>query len=360
MLNNVTLSFEKPLPSYAQLEQALRSAIVARRLAPGSQLPEERELARQFSVSRGTLRRALGQLEEAGLLVRRQGHGTFVAEPEKLPAVPIAVMIEGDPMRAAKGFPGEVFQALTQAASQHGVELLLRSSLSQRTALEPGAFIFIFPTDKEPLRQLVAQGRAVVSVDYVIDEPGVDSIVFDNVTIAREITRHLLSLGHRRIGYLEPRVEMDTHFVTETNSPLRLQGMREALREAPGAEEWIRALTLDEREIARDLPALLQTDPRPTAFLAFDETSANGIWLAAQKMGLRVPEDLSIACLRLLDRPPRAGVDWSGYGVTLADLGRMAVERALERIQTREKHGLHIFTQHSWCPGATCAPVNGK
>ena len=112
MLNTINLSFEKPLPSYLQLEQALRAAIVARQLAPGSQLPEERELARKFAVSRGTLRRALGQLQEAGLLIRKQGHGTFVAEPEMLPAVPIAVMLEGDPTRASRGFPGLLFRAL--------------------------------------------------------------------------------------------------------------------------------------------------------------------------------------------------------------------------------------------------------
>ncbi|HTL52162.1 MAG TPA: winged helix-turn-helix domain-containing protein, partial [Planctomycetota bacterium] len=59
----VPLEFEKPQPSYAQLEQALRDAIIARKLPPGSRLPEERALAKQFSVSRGTVRRALAQLE---------------------------------------------------------------------------------------------------------------------------------------------------------------------------------------------------------------------------------------------------------------------------------------------------------
>jgi GntR family transcriptional regulator, transcriptional repressor for pyruvate dehydrogenase complex len=49
-------------------------------LRPGDQLPAERDLAGQFGVSRPTLRQALGELEATGLLVARQGGGTFVAD----------------------------------------------------------------------------------------------------------------------------------------------------------------------------------------------------------------------------------------------------------------------------------------
>lgn len=49
-------------------------------LAPGDKLPPERELAQRFNVSRPSLREAIHILESRGLLVRRQGGGTFVAE----------------------------------------------------------------------------------------------------------------------------------------------------------------------------------------------------------------------------------------------------------------------------------------
>lgn len=49
------------------------------RLTPGQQLPTEQQLIDNFNVSRGTVRRAVQQLVEEGLLVRRQGKGTFVA-----------------------------------------------------------------------------------------------------------------------------------------------------------------------------------------------------------------------------------------------------------------------------------------
>jgi GntR family transcriptional regulator len=61
----------------AQVEQALASRIES--MALGAQLPPEPELARELGVSRATLRDALRTFAERGILVRRQGVGTFVA-----------------------------------------------------------------------------------------------------------------------------------------------------------------------------------------------------------------------------------------------------------------------------------------
>jgi len=67
------------LPLYQQLQRGLRHAIETNILAPDQALPPERDLAQGFAVSRITIRKALEGLVEEGLLVRRQGSGTFVA-----------------------------------------------------------------------------------------------------------------------------------------------------------------------------------------------------------------------------------------------------------------------------------------
>jgi GntR family transcriptional regulator len=66
-------------PLYQQLQQVLREAIQGRVLAPDAALPPERDLAGEFRVSRITVRKALDGLVAEGLLLRRQGAGTFVA-----------------------------------------------------------------------------------------------------------------------------------------------------------------------------------------------------------------------------------------------------------------------------------------
>lgn len=72
------LSSELPLPLYLQLARHLRSLILGRKLAHRDALPSERELAERFAVSRVTVRKALRELSEEGLLEQIQGAGTFV------------------------------------------------------------------------------------------------------------------------------------------------------------------------------------------------------------------------------------------------------------------------------------------
>ncbi|GAB2944708.1 pyruvate dehydrogenase complex transcriptional repressor PdhR [Ewingella sp. S1.OA.A_B6] len=60
------------------IEQQLEFLILEGTLRPGEKLPPERELAKQFDVSRPSLREAIQSLEGKGLLLRRQGGGTFV------------------------------------------------------------------------------------------------------------------------------------------------------------------------------------------------------------------------------------------------------------------------------------------
>jgi GntR family transcriptional regulator len=66
-------------PLYQQLQRALRHAIESRIIAPDDALPPERDLAEELSVSRITIRKAIDGLVEEGLLIRKQGSGTFVS-----------------------------------------------------------------------------------------------------------------------------------------------------------------------------------------------------------------------------------------------------------------------------------------
>lgn len=69
-------------PLYAQVKDRLIRRLVDGTWQPGMNIPSEQELARQLSVSQGTVRKALDAMTAENLLVRRQGRGTFVAEPE--------------------------------------------------------------------------------------------------------------------------------------------------------------------------------------------------------------------------------------------------------------------------------------
>lgn len=69
-------------PLYLQIAESLLDRIESGELAPGDRLPAERELSELLGVNRMTLRQALEKLEFQGLITRRQGDGTFIAEPK--------------------------------------------------------------------------------------------------------------------------------------------------------------------------------------------------------------------------------------------------------------------------------------
>ena len=66
-------------PLYRQIKTLITQSLVSGEWRPGELIPSEIELASRFSVSQGTVRKAIGELADQNLLVRQQGKGTFVA-----------------------------------------------------------------------------------------------------------------------------------------------------------------------------------------------------------------------------------------------------------------------------------------
>ena len=121
-------------PLYQQLQRALRDAIEKGVIAPEDALPPERDLAEMLGVSRITVRKAIDELAEEGLLVRKQGSGTFVSNRVEKNFAKLTSFSED--MRARGRDPRSVW--LTKAAGTVTPEesLTLRSS--------PGTPVFRF------------------------------------------------------------------------------------------------------------------------------------------------------------------------------------------------------------------------
>jgi DNA-binding LacI/PurR family transcriptional regulator len=106
-------------------------------------------------------------------------------------------------------------------------------------------------------------------------------------------TQHLIDLGHHKIGYVSDLLENPFNFVSSRD---RYEGYRQALDEAgiPFRPEYHRQGEHGRKEARENTLRLLSLPDPPTAIFAASDTQATGVLEAAQEMGLRVPEDLSI------------------------------------------------------------------
>jgi GntR family phosphonate transport system transcriptional regulator len=69
------------LPLWREISQSLEKRIHSRELSPGDKLPTEQELSRHFMVNRHTVRRALSDLQDKGIVESSQGRGSYVRRP---------------------------------------------------------------------------------------------------------------------------------------------------------------------------------------------------------------------------------------------------------------------------------------
>ena len=78
------------VPIYRQLVQQVRREVMLGRLRPGDQLPSVKEVVDALSVNPNTVVKAFSELEHQGMVVRRQGVGTFVAAAPPLASLAVA------------------------------------------------------------------------------------------------------------------------------------------------------------------------------------------------------------------------------------------------------------------------------
>ncbi len=81
-VHRFTIDFKSNIPFYVQLMNIMNELIRDKTWKPSSQIPGELDLCEEYGISRTVVRQALRELEFSGIITRRKGKGTFVAEPK--------------------------------------------------------------------------------------------------------------------------------------------------------------------------------------------------------------------------------------------------------------------------------------
>jgi LacI family transcriptional regulator len=243
---------------------------------------------------------------------------------------------------------GHIVTSIAETLAQHGQNMLLDAgeavvrshvvrSLPRRDDVH-GAVLILPPEPRADLEALAARGYPFVVVDPRTAVPsGCVSISAAHFSGARAITRHLIELGHRKIGVITG----PPHWQTRDD---RVGGHLAALAEAG---------VLGDPDLMRDgEPAahtgvwaggqLLDLRPRPTAVVCFNDKVAVGVLEAAAARGLRVPSDLSVAGFDDIDVSRAATPRLTTVRQPLQEMGRTAVTMLMRQLDGHAHEALSI------------------
>jgi LacI family transcriptional regulator len=294
-----------------------------------------RVVNRHYGVAPGTLTRVQDAIDDLGY------ESSLVARSLRSRRTNVIGVLVAD----LEPFSAELLKGAGRAIKNTGYELVIYSGggqvedhvgwerryLSRVSGTLTDGIILVTPTVVQ-----VSDTGPIVAVDPHAGASDIPTIDSQNLEGAVAATEHLIGLGHRRIGFLGGRPDLES-------SRLRELGYRAALDTAgiPFDPDLIRigGFTLETAE--QPARALLGLVDRPTAIFAANDLSAIRTMAVAREMGLEIPGDLSVVGFdnipeSALTDPPLTTVDQSiqemGYQAV-----RMLVE-ILERPNGRSKH----------------------
>lgn len=332
------------------LADDLRRSILAGIWTPGSRLPTEQQLAAETGFSLTTIRRALDELVALDLVVRRQGSGTFVAEPALRTTDSRRTV--GLLLPSTSSYYPRVLQGVEEALRAAGASLRL-ATYSYDEAAEDGAIrhlldagvdgLVLVPTLDtlaDPVARVAELARLTVPVVLLerslvtaraADES--EHVCSDHEGGAYDAVTHLHRLGHTRIAVL-------TRVNAATQSGV-VRGARQALEDLGlEASLFFEATNVvwESDRAGGALAALRRM--RATAALVFGDREAALLEGAARRRGMQVPDDLALVSYddetADLAEVPLTAVSPAKYA-----LGRTAADVLLRRLREGDACPLH-------------------
>ncbi len=260
----------------------------------------------------------------------------------------------------ANPFWGAFVQEVEEAAMERGYQVLLgnggrdprREQRYAESLWAHGVRGVIFgssPLSLDYILRLVERGLHVIVFDRRLQDGDsvIDGISIDNMAGGHMATKHLLDLGHRRIGFISGPLR--------TSSRLeRLEGYRSALIDAGikhdaaliwAGESPTGAGDVEGAEIGRSgARALLSADSPPSGLVTINDMYALGAYAGAHDLGFRIPHDVSIIgfddiTMAAMINPPLTTVKQP-----IASMMRSAVGTLIERLEGSRTGPAHIVT----------------
>ena len=340
------ISPHSPKHIHVQIAEDLRNKIRDGFYKTNERLPPEIVLAESLGVSRGTIRQALQNLVEEGLLERIPGKGTFVTTPAAAIAgrlhrsrlvgmvVPsLRDKLSTDMIGGAEAALRQRGYSLVFCHSEHSVDIEKEQIQQLITQNVRGIILFPIasPEEAEMVHHLVSLGIAIVSIDRHIPGCFTPTVMSENYQGAYLATKHLLDLGHQRVACI-------SNLTPATSVSERIRGYEQAMRDANllpyapipllgkstlEADSTPPVLSAEELKFVEHM---LGVQKRPTGIFCINDFIAIGVMRYFLSKGVRIPEDIAIVGFDDSPFASFAPVPLTTVAQFGAEIGRQAAE----------------------------------
>lgn len=216
-------------------------------------------------------------------------------------------------------------------------------------------FTAVTQADRALLDELIRYRTPIVQVERWVPGLRADYVGIDNRAAGREVTAHIVALGHTEIAIIAGPE-------TSTASRERYRGFREGIRAAGlslrRTHVYVSELTREGGYRAAE--HLLAVRPRPTAVACGNDMIALGAIDAIIDRGLRIPADIGVAGFDDMPFASSRLIDLTTVRQPLQLLGSTAVETLLSRLESPTKAPVRIILPHKLVVRGSCGAVSPR
>jgi GntR family transcriptional regulator of arabinose operon len=333
-------------PKYRQIVESLRSNIAAGQYRNGGRLPSEAELVRRFGVSRMTVVKAMQQLQQEGLLVRRTGSGTYLSGGGASQALVFGLII---PDLGETEIFEPICKGMARSPDLRGHSLSWGHSLTTSPNKEEEAQhlcqqyidqkvsgVFFAPLEfsrhREQVNNRILRALRQAQIPVVLlDRCGLpypersecDLVGLDNRRAGYLVADHLIRQGAQNIAFM-------SHAGSAETVADRIAGYREALfahGRAASADLLFEGDGTDSTTINAFLKRM-----KIDAFLCANDLTAARLMQSLLGLGVQIPEDIRIAGVDDVKYAGLLPVPLTTFHQPCLEIGAAAVAAMKERL----------------------------
>ncbi len=336
-----------PQPKYLHIVETLRKNLVSGQYRGGVRLPSEAELTRRFKVSRMTVVKAIQQLQQEGLVVRRVGSGTYAAQATDSDGLVFGLLI---PDLGQTDIFEPICRGMVRSPQARKHSLLWGHSFANAEDKEEQAKqlcqhyleqkvngVFFAPVEFSARREQV--NREILKT---FDRANIPVVLLDRCGLAFPASgqHDLVGLENRRAGYIMGEHLLDSGaqtiaFLARSGSVETVEARIVGCREALYARGKLLADTLIIRRDSIDMKIVTNFIRAGSidAFVCANDHTAAILMKAALDAGIRVPDDLRIVGFDDVVYAALLPVPLTTVHQPCGDIGAAAMSAMLERIQ---------------------------